>query len=79
MISKILHKTGDYYILNKNAIKKYGLENIIVLNELHENTPKKYQNVKEFCKQSINLISENTTLSHKNVNKVLIDCINLSL
>lgn len=67
MISKILHKTGDYYILNKNAIKKYGLENIIVLNELHENTPKKYQDVTEFCKQSVNLISENTTLSHKNV------------
>ena len=67
MISKILHKTGDYYILNKSAIKKYGLENIIVLNEIHENTTKKSQDIADFSKQSINLISENTTLSQKNI------------
>lgn len=67
MISKILHKTGEYYILNKSAIKKHGLEIIIVLYELHENTPKKSYDNSDFTKQSINLISENTTLSQKNV------------
>ncbi len=63
-ISKIFLSSKEYFIINKNLLKKFGIEAVLILSELIRAEEYKQNQIdeKDYTFNNLNTISDNTTL-----------------
>lgn len=72
-ISKIFFSSKEYFIINKNLLKEFGIESTLVLSELIKQEEYGKNEVKEtdYIFNDLNKISKNTTLSKLKIKEAI--------